>query len=256
MDDWRDRLDQGTPDAAWDLFIQRYRRLIFAAIRHYAQDYDDVMDIFARVCEALREDDLRRLRSYMDAPDRRAKFTTWLVAVVRNLTVDWFRHRDGRRRLSTIAGGFSPIRRRIVEHVFLNGNGHVEAFGLICSESPPGPSFREYLFELRATYQTLGATRRGRLIRELVTLPAEPGRMDPDPTESPERRAWLDKALLQLDPEDRVAVQLYVIEELPAADIARMLGLPNAKTVYNRVYRALESLRITFGQAGIGPGDL
>ncbi len=63
MDDWVAELQQGRFDAAWDLFLDRYRRLIFAAIRHYAQDYDDVMDVFARVCEALRADESRRLRS-------------------------------------------------------------------------------------------------------------------------------------------------------------------------------------------------
>ena len=56
-------LQEGRSDAAWDLFLDRYRRLIFAAIRHYAQDYDDVMDVFARVCEALRADDSRRLKA-------------------------------------------------------------------------------------------------------------------------------------------------------------------------------------------------
>ena len=257
MDDWRDPLNRGSPDAAWDRFIQRYRRLIFSAIRHYAQDYDDVMDIFARVCEALREDDLRRLRSYTEQPSHQAKFTTWLVAVVRNLTVDWFRHRDGRRRLSTIAEGLSPIRQRIVEHVFFTGRSHIEAFELICTEDPPGPSFRQFLVELRATYKSLGDSRRGRLVREMAPLPpSEPGRNDLDPTESPERRDWLNRALLHLEPEDRVAVQLYVIEELPAADIARTLGLPNAKAVYNKVYRALEAIRQDFDQAGIGRSDL
>src|SRR2546430_2078161 len=54
MEDWMAQLQQAGPEAAWDLFLDRYRRLIFAAIRHYAQDYDDVMDVFARVCEALR----------------------------------------------------------------------------------------------------------------------------------------------------------------------------------------------------------
>lgn len=257
MDDWRDPLNRGSPDAAWDLFVQRYRRLIFSAIRHYAQDYDDVMDIFARVCEALREDDLRRLRSYTEQPRHHAKFTTWLVAVVRNLTVDWFRHRDGRRRLSTIAEGLSPIQQRIVEHVFFTGRSHIEAFELICAEDPPGPSFRQFLSELRASYQALRDTRRGRLVREMAPLPpAEPGRNDPDPTEWPERRDRLNRALLTLDPEDRVAVQLYVIEELAAADIARMLGLPNAKAVYNKVYRALDAIRQDFDRAGIGPTDL
>ena len=118
MEDWAAELQQGRPEAAWDLFIGRYRRLIFAAIRHYAQDYDDVMDVFARVCEALRADDLRRLRDYVQQSEHRARFSTWLVTVVRHITVDWFRHRDGRRRLSTVAYGLPALRRRIFERAF------------------------------------------------------------------------------------------------------------------------------------------
>jgi hypothetical protein len=63
MEPWGTELERSRYDAAWDLFLDRYRRLIFSAIRHYAQDYDDVMDVFACVCEALREDELRRVRS-------------------------------------------------------------------------------------------------------------------------------------------------------------------------------------------------
>ena len=38
MEGWGAELVQGRPDATWDLFLDRYRRLIFAATRHYAQD--------------------------------------------------------------------------------------------------------------------------------------------------------------------------------------------------------------------------
>src|SRR5437016_4475392 len=158
MEDWMAQLQQAGPEAAWDLFLDRYRRLIFAAIRHYAQDYDDVMDVFARVCEALREDDLARLRCYAEQPVHTARFSTWLVTVVRHLTIDWFRHRDGRRRLSAL--------------------------------------------------------------------------------------------------EERRAVALYVMDGRPAAEAARLLGLPNPKAVYSRVYRALSTLRRSLEQTGIHSGDL
>ena len=59
---WIAPLEAGDPEAAWDLFIERYRRLIFAAIRHYTAEPDEVMDVFAQVCEALREGDFARLR--------------------------------------------------------------------------------------------------------------------------------------------------------------------------------------------------
>ena len=85
MDAWIGELQRGSSDAAWDAFLDRYRRLIFAAIRHYAQDYDDVMDVFARVCESLRADDLRRLRSWFRAP-----------GLARRECVDWSNSRPHR----------------------------------------------------------------------------------------------------------------------------------------------------------------
>jgi DNA-directed RNA polymerase specialized sigma24 family protein len=156
-------LQRGRSDPAWDLFLARYRRLIFAAIRHYAQDYDDVMDVFARVCETLREGDCRRLRSYIDEPHHRARFSTWLVTVVRHTTVDWFRARDGRRRLSTAAEKLPPLRRRIFELVFQDRRSHVEAYELIRSREGPALSFRVFQSELH-TYRAITTGRQGQAV--------------------------------------------------------------------------------------------
>ncbi len=259
MEDWVSALRGEQPEAAWDLFLGRYRRLIFAAIRHYAQDYDDVMDVFARVCEALREDDFRRLRAYADQPTHSARFSTWLVTVVRHLTIDWFRHRDGRRRLPAIAEGLPPLRRRIFEHVFLHGRSHVEAYELArTAEGGSDLTFGQFLTELRATYQAVSGGRQGHLLRELggVVPQEEAAERAVDPVPGTEAPEGLAAALESLAPEDRVAVELYVIEELPAQDIARILKLPNAKAVYNRVYRALAALRGELERAGIQRGDV
>jgi len=257
MEGWVAELEQGRPDAAWDLFLDRYRRLLFAAIRHYAQDYDDVMGVFARVCEALRDDDFRRLRTYTSQQEHRARFSTWLVTVVRHLTVDWFRHRDGRRRLSVVAQALPPLRRRIFEHVFLDQRSHIEAYELIHASDAPALSFKQFLTELRATYRAVSDGRRGRVLAELGGTPplaSEPA--ESSPTETADARNLLGRALAELGAEDRVAVELYVVDELPAADVARVLGLPNAKAVHNRVYRALAALRAHLAQVGISQGDL
>jgi RNA polymerase sigma factor (sigma-70 family) len=256
MEGWAAELQSGRPDAAWDLFLDRYRRLIFAAIRHYAQDYDDVMDVFARVCEALREEDLRRLRTYVAEPDHRARFSTWLVTVVRHLTVDWFRHRDGRRRLSVVAEGLSLLRRRIFEYVFLDQRSHIEAYELIHAREAPGLSFKEFLGELRGTYKALTDGRRGQVVRELGGTPPSDHEASLPTADVADARRLLERALRSLSPEDRVALELYVIEELTASDVARIIGLPNAKAVHNRVYRALATLRAQFEKAGITRGDL
>jgi RNA polymerase sigma factor (sigma-70 family) len=245
VDDWMTELRRGNSDPAWDLFLGRYRRLIFAAIRHYAQDYDDVMDVFARVCESLREDDLRRLRNYIDQPEHRASFSTWLVAVVRNLTIDWFRVREGRHRVSAVAERLPPLQRCIFEHVFLRHRSHVEAYELLRTGASPTLSFRQFLSELRQTYAAVTDGRRGRLLAELgVPMPNAAELAAPAGDDALiEDIELVQEALRSLSPEDRLAVQLYVVDEMPATDVARLVGLPNAKAVYNRVYRALAVLR-------------
>ena len=260
MEDWVAELERGRFDAAWDLFLDRYRRLIFAAIRHYAQDYDDVMDVFARACEALRADNLRRIRTYTDQPQHRATFSTWLVTVVRHLTVDWFRHRDGRRRLSVVAEGLPPIRRRIFELVFLDRRSHIEAYELIHTREA-ALTFREFLSELRATYHAISAGRRGQILRDLAPLSAEVENLPADPTEpsatgAAEQSQIMERALNVLGPDDRMIVELFVLEELSAETVAKVLGLANAKAVYNRAYRALAVVREQLERAGVRREDL
>jgi RNA polymerase sigma factor (sigma-70 family) len=258
VEPWAVRLLAGDPDAAWDLFVGRYRRLIFAAIRHYTTDHDEVMDVFAQACEALRSDDLARLRRYLDQPNHSARISTWLVTVVRNLTVDWFRHRDGRPRIGALATKLPPLRRSIFEHVFLQGHSHLETYELLRTTDHQALSFKEFLSELRATYQAVATTRRGPLLGELAGPLPELDDATPE-QESAERAglgALLEQALETLPPEERTAVRLYVVQQLPADQVARVLGWPNAKAVYNRVYRSLAELRSYLNRAGIQRGDL
>jgi RNA polymerase sigma factor (sigma-70 family) len=258
VEPWAERLVAGDPDAAWDLFVGRYRRLIFATIRHYTTDHDEVMDIFAQACQALRADDFARLRHYLDQSNHNARFSTWLVTVVRNLTVDWFRHRDGRSRLGVLATQLPPLRRGIFQRVFVQGYSHLETYELLRTTDHPDLSFREFLSELRATYQAVAASRRGPLMGELaVPLPThEDGLPEEDPAVRAELGALLTKAFETLSPEERTAVRLYVVDDMPADQVAHVLGWPNAKAVYNRVYRALAALRTRLNQAGIREGAL
>lgn len=244
METWLAELERGRPEAAWDRFLERYRRLIFAAIRHYVRDYDDVMDAFTRVCEALREDDLRRLRAFARS-DGRARFSTWLVAVVHNLTVDFLRARDGRRRPGAAAERLTPVQREIYEQVILRGLSAGEAYEVVRSRDRPGLRFGAFLKELLAVHRAVGrgTSRRG------------DGGVDPpasnDPAADAELRGIVAAVLGGLPPRDRAAVQLYVMDGVPAADVARMVGERDAKAVYNRVYRALAAIRESLEAAGI-----
>lgn len=254
---WIAPLEAGNPEAAWDLFIERYRRLIFGAIRHYVAEPDDVMDVFAGTCEAFRENDFARLRRCAARAEPSRPLSTWLVAVVHNLTIDWLRHRNGRPRITAVAAALPPLQQRIFAYVFLEQRSHVEAYELLRSRDGANLTFREFLRELNATYRAGVGGHYGRLLAAVaIPPPASSGDPVPDPAVLAEQRSLLADALASLAPEDRLAVQLYVVDEMPADQVARALGYPSAKTVYNHVYRALAAIRARLEHVGIESEDL
>lgn len=258
MEPWRAHLARGDSEPAWGLFIDRYRRLILVTIQRTVDDDERVVEAFAHVCGQLSADRLARLTRYDQANAPRARFSTWLVTVVHNLTVDWLRGENGRRRVSAPAE-LSEMQEQIFRRVFVEGRSHAEAYEVVCAASRTSMTFGTFLKEVAETYRVVERSPRGGVMRH---FPAPYERADPTEAKDERRiadaqiRNRLDEALAALEPEDRLGVQLYVVEELPAVDVARAVGWPNAKTVYNRVYRALTRLRAALARQGVGPGDL
>jgi RNA polymerase sigma factor (sigma-70 family) len=256
VEPWLVSLKAGDSQAAWDLFSERYRRLILATIKRLVPDHDDVMDVFSSVCQALSADDFSRLKRYSDQTAHGASVATWLVAVVRNLTVDWLRHRDGRRRVS-VPTNLSPLQQQIYTAVCIGGHSHVEAYEMIRARSGSPMPFHEFLREVRETHRVAPCPGQGAArhpSRDPPLAEVAPSALDPAETAETVRRL---AALLAAEPPDvRLAVELFVVERMSAADVARIVGWPNPKAVYNRVYRALDSLRARLESQGIGPGDL
>ncbi len=254
MEPWLEEFAAGRTQAAWDLFVERYRRLIFATICRLVRDHDDVMDVFSAVCEALYADDLARLRRFVDQPTR-ARFSTWLVAVVRNLAIDWLRKRDGRRRIS-IPESLSPLQRALYVAVFLEDRSHLEAYESICAASDPPITFREFLRELRVMYRFRGRAWATEARRPPLELTADIAAPNTDAFAASDTRQRIASAIAALRPADQLAIELFVMEGVNASEVARLLGWSSAKAVYNRVYRALTALRAELAKVGIGAEDL
>jgi RNA polymerase sigma factor (sigma-70 family) len=258
VDSWVALLQAGNSEGAWDALIARYRRLIFASIRRVTNDPDDAMDVFVRVCDTLRADDFRRLRDYTARAAPGTRFSTWLCAVVHNRGIDSVRAREGRPRASAAAQQMAPLQRHIYDRVFLDLRSHVEAYELTRATFP-ALTFRTFLGALRDVYRLVGREMPV-AARTAATSSSETAELDAPPTTDPavagEREAVLGAAMGALEPDDRLVVQLYVMEGMSAADVAHVVGLSGAKAVYNRVYRALAALRQRLEQFRIGAGDL
>jgi RNA polymerase sigma factor (sigma-70 family) len=256
LEPWREKLEAGDPDRAWDLFLSRYRRLIVATIRRTLGGDADLLDVFADVCSALAANDLERPRSH-PGDSGKGRFSTWLVAVVHNQTIDWLRRRDGRPRARP-PRGLSSLQHEIFEHVFVRRLAHAEAYERVRARTSPELTFGSFLKDVAEVYRAVERTRaRGALhyfagpqLEQSFSASAD------DSHARSELRVRLDEALRGLPAEERLAVQLFVVDGVPAADVARLVGWPDAKAVYNRVYRALDRLRARLEHQGISPADL
>lgn len=255
MELWRAKLAEGDSAGAWDLFIARYRQLILAVIRRTVPDDDDVDDVFGEVCADLGCDDLVRLVRHKDAG--KARFSTWLVAVVQNRTIDWMRQRDGRRRV-VVPSGLSVLQQEIFDRIVRERRSHAEAYEIIRARPGSDISFPAFMREVSATFQALEQKSGQPVARYFPGKPTQFEQAELDPQAvviNSETQATLNKALEALLPDERLAVKLFVVDELPAADVARMVGWQNAKSVYNRVYRALAHLRLELGRLGLERGQ-
>lgn len=256
MEPWLSKLNEGDSQAAWDLFAERYRQLILTTIRRLVPDRDDVMDVFSMVCQELTVNGFARLRRYSVQSARAARVSTWLVVVVRNLTVDWLRHRDGRRRLN-VPSELSPLQQQIYTAVCIEGHSYVEAYELLRGRTESPIAFHEFLREVTATHRIApcpGGVRHPR--RGFDPLSAEPGIPAIDLAQTAELAHRIGAALASAPADVRLAVELVVVERMAAAEVARVVGWPTAKAVYNRVSRALSALRAELERQGIRRGDL
>ncbi|MEO5508998.1 MAG: sigma-70 family RNA polymerase sigma factor [Longimicrobiales bacterium] len=253
MEAWLSRLRAGDDQAAWDLFSERYRPLIIASISSLLDDRDDVMDVFSTVCHALIKNDYARLKRYSDQSSNAASVSTWIVTVVHNLTVDWIRSRDGRRRYVT-PSTLSSLHREIHEALCRDGLTVAEAFERVQGRTEVALVFHHFLREARES-QRLAPCQDSSRTRFHATLVADAS-APADSAEQLELSEQLNAALADHPPDLRLAIELFVVEELSAAEVANVVGWPNARAVYNRVGRALEKLRIDMERRGIGRQDL
>ena len=256
MESWLLKLDTGDRESAWHAFVLRYQRLMVATIRRLVPERDDSSDVYSSVCEALVAHDFRRLRQYAERPEPRPSVAPWLVAVVRNLTIDWLRGRDGRRRVP-IPEGLSPDQQRIFLAVCVEGHSHVEAYELIRTRTGSSQSFPEFLRDIREVHRAAPCPEETWARRRSMAPDSDELVLSiRDPVQDAEVVRRLATALGTLPDDVRLAVELFVVDRMSAVRVAGIVGWANSKTVYNRVYRALEALRVRLERDGVGPGEL
>jgi len=259
-----ERLGSREPWEAWTAFLESYSRAILQVAHTFEHEQDARSDCFLFVCERLSENQFRRLRRFQ--PGGRARFTTWLQVVVRNLCLDWHRQEYGRQRVFQSVARLPPFDQEVFREVYTRGLSREDCF-----------------FRLRFTHASL--TREEvdqsleRIQRELTprqlwllsscnpkleSLEAEPDgnpelsqRQIVDPRPDPEtlaalkeQESGLQRALDRLSASERLLLQLRFDQGLTLLEIARLVELKDAQTVDRRIRDILEKLRRDLESAG------
>jgi RNA polymerase sigma factor (sigma-70 family) len=247
-------LDPQAASAAWREFIAKYAPVVMHVVRRHECRQDRVHDCFVYVCGALSEDGFRRLRAF--EPERRVRFTTWLMAVVSNLCVDWRRKEDGRRRPMRAVARLSELEQSVFRHIFVRGVSRAECLQIL---RPKFPDLTEAsvaevnarLFGLLTPEQRfLLASRRvsassgvGDEDENVFSQPADVGVGPASLAEIREETERLQAALTQLSAEQRLILKLRFEEDLALAEIARLTGLADPFRVDRQVRGALAALQ-------------
>ena len=201
--------DAAARDGAWAAFLNEYSNLMLRTAQRASSTDDEAMDHYAFILDQLRDNDFRRLRAF--AADRRGKFTTWLVVVVRRLCVDHHRRRYGRTPAShepesAEDAGFAA-RRRLVDLM-------TDQFDLERLEDRGTP---------RPDASVIGT----------------------------ERRRALEEAVADLDLSDQLLLTLRFEDGIAVEKIAPMIGVTSRFQVHRRLNVVLAKLRAALAAKGI-----
>jgi RNA polymerase sigma factor (sigma-70 family) len=254
-----DELRSQGPESAWSAFLQAYSEIIYAVIHSIAHDPDHAGDCFLFVCQKLSDKNFRRLCAF--TPNGRARFTTWLRAVVRNLSLDWYRSKFGRRRTFRSLQSLEALDQQIFHAVFQRHLTIHEAWRHISSAGIT-VSVGEVEKRASAIRQMLNS-RQLWLLSTTSAAPAVSEGFEDAATEeiadsSPDPEALavlrqthekLSQYFRELSVEDRLVLRLRFEENLGLREISALLGLRDAQTVDRRIRDAIARLRVRLGIA-------
>jgi RNA polymerase sigma factor (sigma-70 family) len=238
---------------AWALFLDCYSPVMRQVILLSFADPDDQADCFVFACEALAEKGFRRLRKF--DPAGSASFSTWLRAVVRNLSRDWYRKQHGRYQSFAWARELSLLDQHVFHEILEERRSPEETLARLGPLLPgvTAETIEEAAARLAATLtereRWLLATRHGSV--ESLDAGEEsdvPEVADPllDPEHVLIKREYqeaLQRALQELPAPDQLILRLRFEQDVTLQEIARCAQLKDAQTADRRIRALLDRLR-------------
>jgi RNA polymerase sigma factor (sigma-70 family) len=241
------------PGPAWVEFLDRYSQLIMSAANQFEYRQDRIDDCFVYVCEQLSDNHFRRLLKFN--VQGKARFRSWLGAVVFNLCVDWHRREFGRVTLTPAIAALpafdQSVYRLVVEEGAtketayqtlradfpdLSRNMVADAVGRLISLLTPRQRWR---IGLRGRGRRAGAYPKA---SDTIEHLPDPG---PGPDSVAQAKEELDElrlAVSRLPPEQRILLHLRFQEGLSLKKIAELQNLGDSNRAWRHIRAALQAV--------------
>lgn len=248
------RLGTGDP-SAWPDFLREFAPLLLQVAREIEHEPDAAGDAFLFICQHLAAGRCAKLRQFN--PDGPASFSTWLRVVAWNLARDARRRRRGRFRPLAAIRRLPLLQQRLFRLRHEEGLTFEQAFATLQPEFPGlgrvaiHEADEQVARQLDSRQRWLLAVRRPRVesmpLDDSETGPAAEI-VDAAPTPewrllATEERGRLMQALSQLEPADRLVLQLRFDEQLTLTQIALLCGLKDPWAANRRISGLLTQLR-------------
>lgn len=226
---------------AWEEFLQRFSKLILKVIWKYESDYDKVMEAYLFICEKLTNNDFEVLKKYNDDFDHASpKFSTWLMAVSKNICVDLYRKSNGRKRYP------KGIRRLSKEDRLF--------FELYYWKGLPVDEIAKTMGLTNGTHGNAISDSLNRINDALVRTPKTPKTVQmvafnesryivSDELEEPDLNAQMETWIETLPANEKLILRLRFWENLSAREIAEILDIEPYVKVYTMIKSSLKKLR-------------
>jgi RNA polymerase sigma factor (sigma-70 family) len=239
---------------AWPLFLESHSRAMLRQIRRTGVCRgDEIMDVYIRVCERLREDGCARLARFDSS---RGAIAAWLAVVVRRVAIDWVRTRAGRRRHFTAIARLGALERHAFELKYWQDpppDDYAASLSSIlgrpvhADEADAALARVERALDQRQRTELCAALARTKPAVSIDRLEGDPSIPMPDQQPDPEARllraevaAELSRLMTQLPDDDRQILQLKFAHGCSHREIASALGVDVSD---DRVRRAAARLR-------------
>ncbi len=239
------QIDFENRDKLWHEFINRFSKLILKIIWQFENDYDAVMDKYLWICGKLCCNDFSVLNKFKIGPhEETPKFTTWLVAVIRNLCVDAHRMHHGRKRIPKALLNLSAVELKIFKLYYWKGYSieeidHMFNADNACEQIDIAGSIERI--------ETLLGGKNALYKEEKYNFISMSGDLDLADRSWEENNDYsietFERWIAQLSEDERLIVRLKFWENLSAKVIAQHLEIASEQKVYSILKNSLKKLR-------------